>query len=78
MSAILAEALALTIERCDAWLERELEAAEITLLDLGASLEEVENAIGAHGYVRRMLQADRDAQIAEVTRLLSGDSATLH
>jgi hypothetical protein len=35
-------------------MQRQLEDAEILLLDLGATSEEVEAAIGPHGYARKM------------------------
>jgi hypothetical protein len=75
-----AEVLALTIARCDAILEEQLEATEILLIDLGATAEEVEAAIGLHGYMRKMLQEDRDAQIREVAMWLAGGggSGTVH
>jgi hypothetical protein len=73
-----AEVLALTIARCDAILEEQLEATEILLIDLGATAEELEAAIGPGGYCRKMLCEDRDAQIREVERWLSGNDATLH
>ena len=52
--------------------------AEILLLDRGATAEEIEAALGPHGYMRKMLVADRDRQIAAVTRWLSGTDGTLH
>jgi hypothetical protein len=73
-----AEMLELTVERANAWLERELEKAEILLLDLGATLEEVENAIGPNGYARKMFREDRDRQVREVARWLAVGDATLH
>jgi hypothetical protein len=73
-----AQALAETIALADAWMERELANAEILLLDLGSTLEEVDRAIGRDGYVRRMLQEDRDRQVAAVARWLGGCDATLH
>jgi hypothetical protein len=63
---------------CDARLEAELERAEILLLDRGATAEEIEAALGPHGYMRKMLVADRDRQIAAVTRWLSSTDGTLH
>ena len=45
---------------------------------IGATPEEIENAIGPHGYVRKMLQKDRDSQIAEGERWLSGNDDTRH
>jgi hypothetical protein len=73
-----AEVLKETMESCDARLEAELERAEILLLDRGATAEEIEAALGPHGYMRKMLVADRDRQIAAVTRWLSGTDGTLH
>jgi hypothetical protein len=46
-----AEVLALTIARCDAILEEQLEATEILLIDLGASAEELERALGPDGFL---------------------------
>jgi hypothetical protein len=40
-----AQVLALTIARCDAVMAEQLEAAEILLIDLGASPTELENAL---------------------------------
>jgi hypothetical protein len=49
------------------------------LLDLGATAEELEAAIGPDGYCRKMLEEDKAAQIAEVERWLTGsDGGTLH
>jgi hypothetical protein len=73
-----AETLALTITRCDAWMEEQLMASEILLIDLGATAEEIGAAIGRDGFARKWLQADRDQQIAEVERWLSGNDNTLH
>jgi hypothetical protein len=73
-----AEVLAMTIERCDALLEEQLEAAEILLIDLGADAEEVKLAIGPHGYHRRALQASRDEQIDAVVQWLAGTDGTRH
>jgi hypothetical protein len=71
-----AEALALLIERCNAWLARELENTELLLLDHGATAEEIEAAIGRAGFCRKMLEENRDRMIAEETAWLSGN--TLH
>jgi hypothetical protein len=73
-----AEALALLIERCNAWLARELENTEALLLGLNATPEEFERAIGPDGFCRKMLEEDRDQQIAEVERWLGGNGGTLH
>jgi hypothetical protein len=72
------EALALIVARCDAAFEEQLAAAEIVLLDLGGTTEEVAGAIGPSGYARKMLQEDRDAQIAAVVAWLTGNDGTLH
>jgi len=64
---------------CDERLEAELTAAEIMLVDLDGTTEEVAGALGPAGYERLMLQADRDQQVAEAARWLSCDSGdTLH
>jgi hypothetical protein len=70
-----AEVLALTIARCDAILEEQLEATEILLIDLGASEQEIAAAVGPGGWSRRMLKEDCDAQIREVERWLSATTA---
>ena len=72
------QVLAETIARCDAVLEEQLAATEILLIDQGATAEEIEAAIGRDGYMRRMLQEDRDQQIAAVARWLAGGDDTLH
>jgi hypothetical protein len=73
-----AEALAMTIERCDAMLEEQLAAAELLLIDLNATGEEIECAIGRDGYMRKMMQADRDAQVAAVRRWLTLGAERVH
>jgi hypothetical protein len=73
-----AQALALTIARADAWLERELENAEIVLIDQGATAAELERALGSDGYMRKMLQEDRDAQVRQVAEVLAGNDGTRH
>ncbi len=73
------EALRRTVELCDEHFEADLAGAEILLLDLGGTSEEVEAAIGPSGWWRKVLREDRDAQIAETARWLSGESGdTLH
>jgi hypothetical protein len=72
------QVLAETIARCDAVLEEQLAATEILLIDQGATAEEIEAAIGRDGYMRRILQEDRDQQIAAVARWLAGGDDTLH
>jgi hypothetical protein len=72
------EALKLTIARCERWLEEQLARTECLLIDLGATAEELEAAIGPGGCCSKMLCEDRDAQIREVERWLSGNDATLH
>jgi hypothetical protein len=71
-------ALRLTIELCDERLEAELAGAEIMLLDLGGTSEEVAGAIGPSGYLRAMLCANRDEQIAAVATWLAVGDDTLH
>jgi hypothetical protein len=73
-----AEAIALLIERCDAIMEEQLVRTECLLIDLGATAEEIEAAIGPDGWSRRMLQEDRDQQIAIESRWLMGHDDTLH
>ena len=73
-----AETLALTVARCNEWTARELENTELLLLDHGATAEELEAAIGPGGFCRKMLEADRDQQIAEEARWLCGNDGTLH
>jgi hypothetical protein len=55
-------------------MQKRLIDAELLLLDLGATRQEVEHALGSGGFVRAMLIADRDAQIRAWMR----DGATLH
>lgn len=66
------EVLAKTIAIADAWLEQELERSEIVLRDQGATEEELQAAFGPDGFVRRLLEQDRDEQIAEVQQWLDG------
>jgi hypothetical protein len=73
-----AETLKRTIELADAWMEREIENAELVLIDCGATEAELLRALGRDGYFRRMLQADRDAQIREVETWLAGNDGTRH
>jgi hypothetical protein len=67
-----------TVRRCNAAMAEQIEAAEFLLRAHGATEAEVEAAVGPHGYARRMLQEDRDAQIREVTRWLAVGDDTLH
>jgi hypothetical protein len=62
------EVLAETIARCDALVEEALATAEVLLIDLGASSQEIEAAIGRDGYMRRLFKEDRDAQVREVAK----------
>jgi hypothetical protein len=55
-----------------------LAAAEIMLVDLGGTTEEVAGAIGPSGYMRAMFSASRNEQIAAETRWLMGHDDTLH
>lgn len=73
-----AEVFALTVKRCDAALAEQIEAAEIVLIDLGATAEEIAAAVGCDGYFYKLLQAVRDAQIAETARWLTGGDDTRH
>jgi hypothetical protein len=59
-------------------LEEQLAASEILLIDQGATAEEIEAALGRDGYVRKMLEKDRAAQIAEVEAWLNGTDDTRH
>jgi hypothetical protein len=67
-----------TIALADAWMERELERAEITLFDLGGTPAEIEAAIAPGGYFYKLLREDRDAQIRETERWLAGNDGTRH
>ena len=67
-----------TVISCDKYFEEQLAGAEILFVDLGATAEELEAAIGPDGFCRKMLEEDRDAQIAAVARWLSGKDGTLH
>src|SRR5262245_22168772 len=73
-----AEALALTIKRCDAHFERELENAEIILRDLGATDAEIIAAVGSDGYARKMFAATRKEQIAVATRFFMHGDEKVH
>lgn len=73
-----AEVLKRTIDLADAWLERELENAELVLIDCGATAQECAEARTVRGYMRSMLQADRDRQIANVAAWLAGGASVLH
>ena len=46
-----------------------------SIANSGATLEEIENAVGPGGFMRRVLEADRDQQIAEVEKWLAGTPA---
>jgi hypothetical protein len=72
------EALKRTVELCDERLEADLASAEILLIDLGGTSEEVARAIGPSGYLRAMHYASRNEQIAEVAAWLTGNDNTLH
>jgi hypothetical protein len=72
-------ALRRTIALCDERLEAELAGAKLMPLDLGGTSEEVAGAIGPSGYLRAMLCASRNEQIAAAAAWLSRDSGdTLH
>jgi hypothetical protein len=70
-----AEALALTISRCNAAVEQQLEAAEIDLLDQGATAEDVEDELRC---LRQLFEEHRDREIAAVMAWLSGNDNMLH
>jgi hypothetical protein len=70
-----AEALELTIQRCNAAVEHQLELVEIDLLDQGAPPEHVEDELAA---VRVLFEEHRDQEIAKVKRWLSNTDSTLH
>jgi hypothetical protein len=73
------EVLRRTVELCDERLEADLASAEVLLVDLGGTPEEITAALGRNGYLRAMHCASRNEQIAEVAVWLSGDSDdTLH
>jgi hypothetical protein len=73
------EALRRVVVSCDKYFAEQLVSAEILFIDLGATAEELEAALGPNGFARKMLQEDRDAQIAAVARWLAiGDGIALH
>jgi hypothetical protein len=53
---------------CDRYFEEQLTAAEILLVDLGGTAQEITAALGPNGFARLMLQADRNQQVAEVAQ----------
>jgi hypothetical protein len=69
-----AEAFALTVARCNAAVETQLEDAELDLLDTGASREHIADELRC---LRVLFEAHRDRQIAAVARWLAG-GGTLH
>jgi hypothetical protein len=50
------EALRRTVISCDKYFEEQLTAAEILLVDLGGTAQEVTAALGPNGFARLMLQ----------------------
>jgi hypothetical protein len=79
MATVMTALLQLTVELCNAQMLRQLKHAEALLRERGASAQEVERAIGADGYMRRMLQEDCAAQIwrsgcAMARRCIEGES----
>jgi hypothetical protein len=72
------EALRRTVELCDEHFEADLASAEILMIDLGGTSEEVARAIGPSGYLRAMHCASRNEQIAEAARWLAVGDDTLH
>ena len=65
------DTLAETIRLANKYFEREIESAELLLIDLGPTGEEIEVAIGRDGFMRKMLEADRDQQIREVNEWIA-------
>jgi hypothetical protein len=55
-----------------------LAAAEIMVVDLGGTAEEVAGAIGRDGYMRAMFFASRNEQIAATAAWLAGNDGTRH
>jgi hypothetical protein len=74
------EVLRRTVELCDEHFEADLAAAELMLLELGGTREEITAALGRNGYLRAMHYASRNEQIAEVAAWLAGGDSgdTLH
>jgi hypothetical protein len=72
------EALRRTVVSCDKNFAEQLASAEILFVDLGATAEELERMLGPDGFCRKMLQEDRNAQIAAVAAWLTGSDDTLH
>jgi hypothetical protein len=70
-----AEALALTIERCNAAVEQQLEDAETDLRDQGATAAHVDDELRS---LRQIFEEHRDREIAEVAAWLNGNDHTLH
>ena len=70
-----ANAFALTLARCNAAVERQLEDAEIDLRDTGATTEHVADELRC---LRRLFEEHRDEEIAEVAVWLNGTDNTLH
>jgi hypothetical protein len=72
------EALRRTVVNCDKNFGEQLASAEILFVDLGASSEELERALGPDGFCRKMLEESRNEQIAAVVRWLASDGDVLH
>jgi hypothetical protein len=66
-----------TVELCDRFMQRQLIDAEILLVDLGATEEELEHALGPNGFARRMLREDRDRQVRAAVQFVTY-GATVH
>jgi hypothetical protein len=72
------EMLRRTIELCDERLEADLASAEVLLVDLGGTPEEITAVLGRTGYLRAMHYASRNEQIAAAAAWLAGGDDTLH
>jgi hypothetical protein len=72
------EALRRTVELCDALMARQLEDAELLLVDHRATEDELRAALGPDGYARKMFREGRDAHIAVVATWLACGDDTLH
>jgi hypothetical protein len=72
------EAVQRVVVSCDKHFEADLANAEVLLVDLGGTPEEITAAIGPSGFVRAMLWASRNEQIAETAAWLTGSDNTLH
>jgi hypothetical protein len=72
------EMLRRTVGLCDERLEADLASAEVLLVDLGGTPDEITAALGRNGYLRAMHCASRNEQIAAAAAWLAGGDDTLH